>query len=286
MTDGLPSMIAPPGLRRARAKRSDLIADELLRWVVLTGKRPGDRLPQERELVALFSSSRGTIRETLKALEVQGLIEIVTGPQGGARLTRIPDERAMQLLTPYFFFRGLSAKGIYEMRLMLEPLMVEAAIEHLNVSDLDALRATVALCRRGISGTADLATHRAAELQFHAIIADRVPNKLLRFFCLFVNHLIYAVVTPKSVAQGAQRQFADHVVEAHEAIIQALADRDKEKAATLMLEHIADAGEMVEDMELAFDRTFLEQSRIAEQDIAAVVREMSFAKPIPLDPAN
>ncbi|WP_342644102.1 FadR/GntR family transcriptional regulator [Rhodoligotrophos ferricapiens] len=267
--------------QRTRAKRSDLIAEELLRWVLLTGKSPGDRLPQEKELMEMFGGSRGTVREALKSLEVQGLVEVVTGPNGGARLTRVPEDRAMQLLTPYFYFKDLDAEAIYQTRLVLEPVMVRAAIDHLTEADFTAMRQTIEVCCDGMEGRANPAAHRAAELQFHHIIANRVPNALLRFFCIFTNHILYSMVTPKAVVQGEQHAFAHHVVHAHVEIIEALEARDAKRASMLMLEHIRTAAGMVEDMEMAFHQAFIDQSMAASLDIIATVTGMSAFDPRP-----
>lgn len=280
MDDSPASLFMRSGRLRTRAKRSDLIAEELLRWVLLTAKKPGDRLPQEKELMEMFGSSRGTIRETLKSLEVQGLVEIVTGPQGGARLTEVPEERAMQLLTPYFYFRGLSAHAIYDTRLMLEPLMVRAAIDKLTDQDFAALQQTIDICKAGLTGNVDVVSHRAAELQFHHIIANRVPNALLRFFCIFMNHILYSVVTPKSVAQGEHHDFSEHVVHAHQDIMDALVARDVEAAARLMEEHVREAASIVENMEIAFDRALIDQSMAVSLDIATALRGMTATYPL------
>lgn len=282
--DGLPPDKGDPlpgrySLNRTRAKRSDLIAEELLRWVLLTGRKPGDRLPQEKDLMAMFGGSRGTVRETLKSLEVQGLVEIVTGPNGGARLTEVPEDKAMQLLTPYFYFRELDAHSIYDTRMILEPVMVTAAIDHLTEGDFDAMQQTIDICQRGIEGRLGPAVHRAAELQFHHIIANRVPNALLRFFCIFMNHILYSMVTPKSVAQGEQAHFADHVVHAHGDILDALRRRDAAAASELMLEHVREAATMVENMEIAFDRALIDQSMAASLDLATAVNGMSGIDP-------
>ena len=271
-----------PGLysrNRTRAKRSDLIADELLRWVLLTGRKPGDRLPQERDLMALFGGSRGTLREALKSLEVQGLVEVVTGPNGGARLTEVPEDRAMQLLTPYFYFRELDAHAIYQTRELLEPMMVRAAIDELTDDDFAAMQETIEICRRGLEGHSGAVVHRAAELQFHHIIANRVPNVLLRFFCVFMNHILYSMVTPKTVAQSGHQHFAEHVIEAHVAIVDALRERDADKAAARMLEHVREAAGMVEDMEIAFDRALIDQSMAASLDLVTALTGMSGINP-------
>src|SRR5215470_13135735 len=86
-------------------KRSDLLVEDIKRRIVTGEYRPGDKLPRERDLAEMFGVSKFTIRETLKSLEVQGLVKIVTGPNGGATLLEISEARAMQLLGSFLYFR-------------------------------------------------------------------------------------------------------------------------------------------------------------------------------------
>ncbi len=74
-----------------KRKRTDEIVDAIKRMIVEHGLGPGDRLPQERDLITQFSASKGTVREALKALEVQGLISVRTGPGGGAFIERMSE---------------------------------------------------------------------------------------------------------------------------------------------------------------------------------------------------
>ena len=77
-------------------KRSDLVAQEIKRLITEKDLSPGDRLPRESELQAQFQVSKGTIREALKALEVQGLVTMSTGPSGGGTIAEVPLDRTLQ----------------------------------------------------------------------------------------------------------------------------------------------------------------------------------------------
>ena len=98
------------------------------------------------------------MREALKSLEVQGLVEVISGPQGGARLVRVPEDRSMQLLANYFYFQNIRAADIYELRRTIEPLVVREVTPVLTAADLAALRQTIEICRGGVDGRFEMAT--------------------------------------------------------------------------------------------------------------------------------
>ena len=87
-------MLGPSPIKQL--KRSDLVAEAIMRMIAERNLSPGDRLPRESELQLQFGVSKGTIREALKALEVQGLIVISTGPSGGGTVVEVPLDRTLQ----------------------------------------------------------------------------------------------------------------------------------------------------------------------------------------------
>jgi len=75
--------------------RAETIAKQL-RDEILGGRyRPGERLPSERDLSSWMEANRGSVREALKKLEQQRLIEI--RPGGGARVTPV-EEASLDIL--------------------------------------------------------------------------------------------------------------------------------------------------------------------------------------------
>ena len=66
-----------------RASRPLQVAEAIKEFVVSKALQPGDKLPNEAELMTLFGMAKGTIREAMRILEAQGLVKTRTGPGGG-----------------------------------------------------------------------------------------------------------------------------------------------------------------------------------------------------------
>ncbi|MFI5510664.1 FadR/GntR family transcriptional regulator [Mycobacterium sp. NPDC051804] len=89
----LAPMIGPDGVGGGTAVRSpktaELVAGTLRRMVVDGQLQDGDFLPNEAELMAHFGVSRPTLREAVRVLESERLVEVRRGSRTGARV-RVP----------------------------------------------------------------------------------------------------------------------------------------------------------------------------------------------------
>ncbi|MFC3774604.1 FadR/GntR family transcriptional regulator [Mycolicibacterium holsaticum] len=89
----LAPMMGPDGMGAASAVRSpktaELVAGTLRRMVVDGQLKEGDFLPNEAELMAHFGVSRPTLREAVRVLESERLVEVRRGSRTGARV-RVP----------------------------------------------------------------------------------------------------------------------------------------------------------------------------------------------------
>jgi GntR family transcriptional repressor for pyruvate dehydrogenase complex len=161
-------------------KRGDLMVEEIKRWVADHKLVPGDKLPKEHELQTLFGVSKGTARESLKSLEVQGFVIVSTGPAGGATIGAVPFDRAFQLVQNYLFFREVNVAQIYAVRRLLEPELAAGAVPHLTNADFEALEHSVETCAPTPASKAQAVHQRREDLHFHDILAAAYRNGLLR----------------------------------------------------------------------------------------------------------
>ena len=236
-TDSAPA----PATRRPRRKRTDEIVDALKRMIVEHGLGPGDRLPQERELMTQFTASKGTVREALKALEVQGLIGVRTGPGGGAFIERMSEGRAMSLLSNFLFAKNLSIAHIYEMRKALEPLVAASAAAHIDEAGLARLEAIIGIYDHEPTDAQERWDQRMAELDFHGVVAEYSDNPILAFTCRFLQRLLKDLAIAQDIyvqPEPVQRQTG---IQHQRDLIAAMRRRDAAAAQAILAEHMAEA---------------------------------------------
>jgi len=223
-------------------KRGDQVAELIKSWINDGKVRPGVRLNKEAELQDLFKVSRGSMREALKALEVQGLVSLSTGPDGGATITRVPLARAFQSLQNYLFFESISLEDIYGVRRVLEPLLAAGAVEHLTDADLEALERSVEACEPFVASHEHALDQRHEDIHFHDVLAAANPNAFLRCVCQIINQMLHSlVIVAGNVTQQEYQAFGRKTVAAHRAILDAARRRDASAVEQLMAVHMEEA---------------------------------------------
>jgi len=144
--------------------------------LIRTGNlRPGDRLPSERELVEIFGISRPSLRESMRALSVLGIIESRHG--GGAFVTELD---ATTMLAPLDLFLALSKANFddaFESRRIIEIEIVRKAAmkaTRADVHDLNDMIAAHAKIQNDPIG------FRILDSRFHEKLSAIAGNAVLR----------------------------------------------------------------------------------------------------------
>lgn len=227
--------------RRKRTKLSDVIVEDVKRSIVTEQMKPGDRLPNEKDLIDLYQCSKGTVREALKALEVEGLVCTRTGPGGGAYLVEASVEPASRALRNFLHFRHLDGAQVYQLRKVIEVELAVTAMTSLTTAQLQALEDNIAFCAKIPTSEGEQRDQRIAELEFHNILADACSNPLLAFMGRFLNDLLRDLVVLKKAYVPERHQFGDANVAYHRQLMEAFRRQDAGAVCSLMAEHMQDA---------------------------------------------
>ncbi|WP_372501141.1 FCD domain-containing protein (plasmid) [Tistrella mobilis] len=242
---------------RRRPKLSELIVEDVKRRIVTEQLKPGDRLPGEAELIRLHGCSKGTVREALKGLEVEGLVVSRTGPGGGAWLARPTHDHASRALRNFLQFRHPDGHQIYALRKLIEPEVAVLAVGRLGPADFEVLEANIALCAHEPVTEEEQRIQRIAEIDFHNVLADVCPNPIFGFLGRFLNELLRDVVVLKKVYLPERRQFGLNNVDYHRRLIEAFRREDAAEVRRLMLDHMCDAEDHLDALEAEVARRFL-----------------------------
>lgn len=116
-------------------RRFDEVAAVILARIRSGELQPGDRLPPERKLVEEFGVSRTVVREALRSLAAQGLID---SHVGRGTFVRKPTLAHLAAEIGLFFGRTTaSTANLRSARLLVEQMLAEHALENADDEALD-----------------------------------------------------------------------------------------------------------------------------------------------------
>lgn len=154
------------------------VASQLRRSISEGRLRPGDKLPPERSLAAMFGVSRNTVRDALRALELGGLIELKLGATGGAFVLPGSSNAVVNGMRDLYFLGAITPDHLTEARLALSAEVIRLACKRITEEDLALLEANVA--RAGEMHTAGNFEERTKYHQaFHVLLAKSTRNPIL-----------------------------------------------------------------------------------------------------------
>ena len=209
------------------------IADQVyekLEREILSGKYPRGELLSEQRLSAELGVSRTPVREAIRRLEQDYILE--DSPRG-VIVVGISREEMLEM---------------YEIRLQLEGLMARRAAENVTEEQLGEMRDTLDLqhfylerARRDSSDQIKNLDSRFHELLYAACGSRTYYDLLVR---------LHKRITKFRMASVRKRSRAEESIREHEAIYAALAAHDAEQAQQAVLNHTRNALASMAEMEL------------------------------------
>lgn len=242
---------------RPRRSRPVRVAEAIKDWVVERNMQRGDRLPGEAALIERFGMAKGTIREAMRILEAQGLVETRTGPGGGSFVGEVSADRAKALLANYFYFQDLSVADIYQLRRVLEPELAASLAGRLTEAQLAELEAVVAQYPDPARSAEEERDQHVASLAFHRTLAHFSGNALLAFVVSFMARILTDLTVYRRLYDPPNRELHDKGVAYQIDLIAALRDGRAEDARTIMRAHMETAEALMQAQEAQVLRRFI-----------------------------
>ncbi|GAB3136841.1 FadR/GntR family transcriptional regulator [Micromonospora sonneratiae] len=211
-----------------------VLADALRKQILSGELRTGVRLPNESELSAQYGVGRSTVREALRVLSSQNLIETTRGVTGGS-FVAVPEpedisahlEIGLALLT---LVEEISVEQLLEVRQLLEVPAAGNAAQRRTNEQLEQLR-SAALAPRGKSG--DVAYPQNQE--FHLILLRCSGNPLLEV----VTAPVFRVLETRFGRDRGPASFWRRVDEDHQRLLTLVEAGDAVATMQAMREHLS-----------------------------------------------
>ncbi len=189
---------------------------QTLRQAILKGDlQPGERL-MEMKLAERLGVSRTPIREAIRKLELEGLVVMI--PRKGAAVANITEK---------------DTKDVLEVRRTLEMFAVEVACDRITKEQLERLK-EAARAFEGFKGSMDLIHIAETDMNFHEIIYEATHNDRLVQMLNNLRENMYRY----RIEYLKDSNYYDSLVREHQAILEAIERKEKEKARIYMRDHI------------------------------------------------
>ena len=214
-------------VRKARVFES--IVEQIQKQILAGEMKPGDKLPNERDLAVRFGVSRASVREALAALQLMGLIESRVG--GGTYAKRDVFEATITPIARMLAAEIDQAEEPLEVRRMLEPQTAWLAAERASPEDVAEIeRCLEEQQARVAAGLPTISEDEA----FHVAIARATKNRVLERLVMMINDLI----KPSRLSPPRTTEDYIRTLLGHKAILEAIRRRDPQAAFDAMQSHI------------------------------------------------
>ena len=194
-----------------RGKVYDRIREDILNGVY----KEHEEL-KEATLGKKMDVSRTPVREALRQLELEGLVEIV--PNKGARVTGITKK---------------DIEDIYQIRYLLEGLSARWATEHVTEELIDKMEETLYLTEFHAKKGNFMQVFEL-DSQFHELMyaasGSKMLNHILSDFHMYVTRMRKSILSSDSRSKNS--------TEEHRAILEAIKERDPDKAQQCAHDHV------------------------------------------------
>ncbi|WP_019927729.1 FadR/GntR family transcriptional regulator [Nocardia sp. BMG111209] len=228
-----------PEAHRARPapKTAHILAAGLRRRILNGGLEVGHRLPPETELSATLDVSRETLREALRILESQSLVEMRRGRGGGAVVRRPDPISAGRYVALLLQVRGATAADLRTARMTLELAAAQRFAETSGEEGLDYL---TALHEAERAAAGDPLTFATASAVFDQGVVELSGNRCLAVLTGVLRETckgrMYAAL--ESADPAARTAATRRILAAHNDFLEAARRRDGPRARRAYLDHL------------------------------------------------
>jgi len=214
--------------------KAEHVAQQLLERIIAAKLKPGVSFATEAELLSQFNVSRPTLRESLKLLESQGVLELRPGPGGGIIVREPSTDLLAHGLSVFLRLHEVPFSTVIKAREVIEPALAYEAAVNGSDENFEELEASIARMK-ALNAQNDQEAFLEENRVFHSVIARASGNKVLEIFWETISILAHGEHHGIRYSVGNQA----HVIKAHQRILDACRRRNGDAAAAAMETHVS-----------------------------------------------
>ena len=213
-------------------------AKALLDFIDEQGLAAGDSLPIERDMLESMGVARSTLREALRLLEAQGIVNIRAGRGGGPTVGVVGPDDHVSSTTMLLQSMKVRFASVLDSRVAIEPEIAAAASQARNDAQNGELGACVAAMEAAIG---DPPEFRRQYDRLHKLLGEATHNPVLLMTATTFRR-IWERLHPEITADPHE---ALATVRAHRNLCEAVSARDPIAARAASLRHLTQYREWV-----------------------------------------
>lgn len=211
--------------------KTEFVIETVAEWIDAGRYAPGSLLPNEAELCRELAVSRSILREALRALANRGLLAIQQGR--GTTVCRPSATISQESLATFIQSHQIPYEKLMEVRRPMEREVAKLAAVHRRDEHLAAMGDAVDRLRQFPD---DLAACVQADMDFHQTLVDATDNPIFVIVSRSIHQMLHRGKTLTFPHAGAA-----NVAREHGAILDAVRDRDVDRAVQCVETHLASA---------------------------------------------
>ncbi|MFL5827055.1 MAG: FadR/GntR family transcriptional regulator [Thermoleophilaceae bacterium] len=234
--------------RLEQQRAHEYVAEQIRRQIVLRLIPSGQALPPERDLAAMFGVGRATVQAAIRMLVDDHMVESRRGRHGGGNFVVGPHETrvGMEMLLARLRRHRDRVNEALAYRRAVEPAAAALAAATRSRADLRALAETISTAAAAETDVEFM----QADTEFHFAIAEAGGNRFFRD----AAERIRLELNDAMVALPDSHVWHERSAVQHEAILDAIRERDSAAAESAMKTHLALTEQSVEALLSALAR--------------------------------
>jgi DNA-binding FadR family transcriptional regulator len=228
-----------------RVKAAERVAAELRREIVTGNLRPGDKLASEKDLQVQFEVSRPTLREALRLLESESLIEVVRGQYGGARVTKLNMGAVARQVGLCLQIDGVTLQDVWQSLAIIEPPAAAMLARSGNRQAMDEMQANIDQARAAMD---DPLRYGELTNEFSQILTRHCGNKTIHVFAQLIQDIVarqHVEVTVKTYSQRGVDRMRELNIRGREKVLQLIREGKDSAAEEFWRNHLGRTAEVV-----------------------------------------